>query len=95
MPGIPTRACESKLSDWENSPPRSLLPKTIIGITGTTNVCNEQIKAVDSQKLLGIIIDKSLTWDKQIDAVCLNVTRRITLLIMTKKSVKFEKNQHN
>ena len=41
MPGIPTRACVSKQSDWENSPPRSLLPKTIIGITGTTNVCGE------------------------------------------------------
>ena len=34
MPGIPTMACVSKLSDWENSPPRSLLPKTITGITG-------------------------------------------------------------
>ena len=41
---------------------------------------NELIKSVENQKLLGIIIDKSLTWDKQIDAVCLNVTRRITLL---------------
>ena len=48
---------------------------------------NEQIKAVDCQKLLGIIIDKSLTWDKQIDAVCLNVTRRITLLRLLSKYV--------
>ena len=46
---------------------------------------NEQIKAVDSQKLLGIIIDKSLTWDKQIDVVCLNVTRQITLLKLLSK----------
>ena len=41
---------------------------------------DEHIETVDSQKLLGIIIDKSLTWDKQVDAVCLNVSRRITLL---------------
>ena len=51
------------------------------------HINNEQIKAVDSQKLLGIIIDKSLTWDKQIDAVCLNVTRRITLLKLLSKYV--------
>ena len=51
------------------------------------HIKNEQIKAVDSQKLLGIIIDKSLTWDKQIDAVCLNVTRRITLLKLLSKYV--------
>ena len=41
---------------------------------------NELIKSVENQKLLGIIIEKSLTWNKQIDAVCLSVTRRITLL---------------
>ena len=37
-------------------------------------------KSVDTLKRLGIIIDKSLTLDKQIDAVCLNLTRRLTLL---------------
>ena len=31
---------------------------------------NELVKEVDNQKLLGVIIDKTLTWDKQIDAVC-------------------------
>ena len=40
----------------------------------------EIIKEVENQKLLGVIIDKTLSWDKQIDAVCLNVTRRITLM---------------
>ena len=45
------------------------------------------INNCDSQKLLGIIIDKSLTWDKQIDAVCLNVTRQITLLKLLSKYV--------
>ena len=48
---------------------------------------DEHIKTVDSQKLLGIIIDKSLTWDKQVDAVCLNVSRRITLLNLLSKNV--------
>lgn len=38
------------------------------------------IQHVESQKLLGIIIDKTLSWDKQVDSVCLNITRRITLL---------------
>ena len=41
---------------------------------------DDDISNVDSQKLLGIIIDKTLSWDKQIDSVCLNITRRITLL---------------
>ena len=48
---------------------------------------NELIKSVENQKRLGIIIDKSLIWDKQIDAVCLNVTRRITLLKLLSKYV--------
>ena len=48
---------------------------------------NEQVKAIVSQKLLRIIIDKSLTWDKQIDAVCLNVTHQITLLKLLSKYV--------
>ena len=41
---------------------------------------DDDISNVDNQKLLGIIIDKTLSWDKQIDSVCLNITRRITLL---------------
>ena len=41
---------------------------------------NEDISNVENQKLLGIFIDKTLSWDKQIDSVCLNITRRITLL---------------
>ena len=45
------------------------------------------IKEVNHEKLLGIIIDRNLTWDKQIDAVCLNVTRRITLLKLLSKYV--------
>ena len=41
---------------------------------------NEIIKQVDNQKLLGIIIDQPLSWDKQINMVALNISRRITLL---------------
>ena len=41
---------------------------------------NEHISNVDSQNLPGIIIDKTLSWEKQIDSVCLNISRRITLL---------------
>ena len=48
---------------------------------------NEDISNVDNQKLLGIIIDKTLSWDKQIDSVCLNITRRITLVKLLSKYV--------
>ena len=32
--------------------------------------------------MLGIQLDQMLTWDKQIDSVCLNITRKITLIKM-------------
>ena len=48
---------------------------------------NENISGVENQKLLGIIIDKTLSWDKQIDSVCLNISRRITLLKILSKYV--------
>ena len=48
---------------------------------------DEDILNVDNKKLLGIIIDKTLSWDKQIDSVCLNITRRITLLKLLSKYV--------
>ena len=41
---------------------------------------NEQIQNVESLKLLSVMIDRTLSWDKQIDSVCLNITRRNTLL---------------
>ena len=34
---------------------------------------NQVIQNADQQKLLGVIIDKNLSWDKEIDAVCLNI----------------------
>ena len=48
---------------------------------------DELIQRVENQKLLGVIIDKNLTWEKQIDSVCLNITRRITLLKLLSKYV--------
>ena len=44
-------------------------------------------KDAESQKLLGVIIDRTLSWDKQIDSVCLNITRRIILLKLLSKDV--------
>ena len=38
-------------------------------------LANESIQQVDTQKLLGIVIDRSLNWDDQINTVCLNITR--------------------
>lgn len=46
---------------------------------------NQIVKEVQNQKLLGVNIDKTLNWDKQIDDVCLNITRRITLLKLLSK----------
>ena len=43
---------------------------------------NENISNVGIQKVLGIIIDTTLSWDKQIDTVCLNITGRIFYLNM-------------
>lgn len=48
---------------------------------------NDLIQTVNDQKLLGVIIDNSLSWDKQIDVVCLNSTRRITLLKLLSKYI--------
>ena len=48
---------------------------------------NEVIQNADQQKLLGVIIDKNLNCDKQIDAVCLNtsISHRYTLLKLLSK----------
>ena len=54
--------------------------QTVGNISMEIAIDGEIIKEVENQKLLGVIIDKTLSWDKQIDAVCLNVTRRITLM---------------
>ena len=48
------------------------------------------IQSVEQQKLLGVVFDRRLTWDKQIDAVCLHISRRITLLKLLSKYVDME-----
>ena len=48
---------------------------------------NELIQNVKKQKLLGVIIDNNLSWSEQIDTVCLNITRRITLLKLLSKYI--------
>ena len=56
---------------------------------------SETIQTVEQHKLPGIVIDRSLSWDKQIDAVCLNITRRITLLKLLSKYIdKSSMNQY-
>ena len=70
--------------------------KTLTMPAGTRQILNrndaleilldgELLRAVDKQKLLGIVIDKHLTFDNQIDSVCLDITRRITLLKLLSK----------
>ena len=38
------------------------------------------IESVNAQKHLGITIDKNLTWEQQIDLMCQNVSRKLTLM---------------
>ena len=65
--------------------------KTHAFIVGTKHMTNangdlsisikgQNIDLFDTQKHLGITIDKNLTWEKHIDLVCQNVSRKITLL---------------
>ena len=46
------------------------------------------IESVNTQKHLGITIDKNFTWEKQIDLVCQNVSRKLTLMKLLSKYVK-------
>ena len=48
---------------------------------------NELLKLVDNQKLLGITIDNTLSWATQVDNVCQNVTKRITLMKLLSKYI--------
>ena len=45
------------------------------------------IESVNAQKDLGITIDKNLTWEQQIDLVCQNVSRKLTLMKRLSKYV--------
>ena len=74
------------------------IPKTSVMSIGTRqNLLNsdliqiylndELLRNTETQKLLGIIIDQTLNWNNQIDSVCLNISRRITLLKQLSKYV--------
>ena len=51
------------------------------------SINGQNIDLVDTQKHLGITIDKNLTWEKHIDLVCQNVSRKITLMKLLSKYV--------
>ena len=55
------------------------------GISVTIN--EPSIEPVSAQKHLGITIDKNLTWEQQIDLVCRNVSRKLTLMKLLSKYV--------
>ena len=42
-------------------------------------------ESVSAQKHLGITIDKNLTWEQQIDLVCRNFSRKLTLIKLLSK----------
>ena len=44
-------------------------------------------ESVNTQKHLGISIDKKLTWDQHINLVCLNVSCKLTLMKLLSKYV--------
>ena len=48
---------------------------------------NELLKLVDNQKLLSITIDNTLSWATQVDNVCRNVTKQITLMKLLSKYI--------
>ena len=51
---------------------------------------NIEINSVNAQKHLGITIDSTMSWDQQISVVCLNVSRKITLMKLLSKYVNQE-----
>ena len=59
--------------------------QTVGNISMEIFIDGEIIKEVENQKLIGVIINKTISWDKQIDAICLNITRIITLMKLLSK----------
>ena len=55
------------------------------GISVTIN--EHSTESVSAQKHLGITIDTNLTWKQQIDLVCRNVSRKLTLMKLLSKYV--------
>ena len=50
-------------------------------------VDNSIIVKTNEQKLLGVYIDETLSWDKQVDVICKTVSRKITLLKLLSKYI--------
>ena len=46
----------------------------------SVSIHEHTIESVSLQKHLGITFDKNMTWEKQIDLVCKNASRKITLM---------------
>ena len=51
---------------------------------------NSEIQTNATFKILGIQRDQMLTWDKQTDSVCFDITRKITLMKMLSKYVNHD-----
>ena len=75
-----------------------LLPKTYFMTIGTRQnlqntdliesyLNNEILQTTCTQKCLGVIIDKTLSWKSRIDSVCLNIAPRIPLIKQLSKYV--------
>ena len=56
-------------------------PNESISIT----INEHSTESVNTQKHLGITIDKNLTWEQHIDLVCQNVSRKLTLMKLLSK----------
>ena len=55
------------------------------GISVTIN--EHSIESVSAQQHFGITTDKNLIWEQQIDLVCRNVSRKLTLMKLLSKYV--------
>ena len=53
----------------------------------TITINEHNIESVNTHKHLGITIDKNLTWEQQIDLVCQNVSRKLTLMKILSKYI--------
>ena len=75
-----------------------ILRKTSVMLTGARQTLshtdpkakyldNELLKLVENQKLHSITIDNTLSWATQVDNVCQNVTKQITLMKLLSKYI--------
>ena len=53
----------------------------------TITINKHNIESVNIHKHLGITIDNNLTWEQQIDLVCQNVSRKLTLIKILSKYI--------